>query len=362
MENKKIVLLCLTDTAFSGLVDHFISMAYGMQKEYKENCFVLLSEKVQKVNPDVNLVSNVHTVDYHKSNLIASLKSAVHAVKILNKIQPNHIFVYGENPIHTLILLFYRGRASVNLLDPKSHSGGNKLFQFLYFFSKLLLIVRVNYIYLACDNLKYQLYNSFSFFSRDYFDKKIRVMDYGNFIQLELLEKYVDELNSAAAEKQFDICYFGNMHKYKGVELLLEALGKLPQPLRTVIVTRQELKTEVAGISHIQCYLSMKELVEIIHSSRFVVMPYLDATGTHTVQIANFCGAPVIAADTGCFTNFVTNGINGIKFVAGDCNALLAVLTDLNKFTFEREAIRQYNREYFSMEKSALKLYADLNS
>lgn len=139
-----------------------------------------------------------------------------------------------------------------------------------------------------------------------------------------------------------DLLFFGRLEAYKGLEVLehaVEILAKAGHRPKVLVVGRgpeRNLVVRMAArhpnVRHVETYLSNDDLAAAVRSTRIVVLPYLEATGSHGVQIANYHGVPVVATSVGAFPEHILHGVNGSIVPPGDPEAFAqAVLEWLGK-------------------------------
>lgn len=140
----------------------------------------------------------------------------------------------------------------------------------------------------------------------------------------EMLELQFPELKKQEIEIKkynYDIIFFGRIEKYKGLNNLLEALNKLCKSgkrLNALIIGKGRDEDWIKGeakrlnVTFINEYVDNFKLAQLIIQSRYVVLPYVSATGSQTVQVANYYNKPVLATPVGCFEEYIVEGVNGI--------------------------------------------------
>ncbi|MEK6406151.1 MAG: glycosyltransferase [Acidobacteriota bacterium] len=131
------------------------------------------------------------------------------------------------------------------------------------------------------------------------------------------------------------ILFFGNVRKYKGLDVLLAAMPKvLPKvECRLIIVGEfyesldkyQKLIREHQIESHVVMdnrYVPNEEVQGIFQQADVLVLPYLSATQSAVARIALSNGLPVIASRTGGLSEAVIENVTGLLFPPGDPDAL----------------------------------------
>jgi glycosyltransferase involved in cell wall biosynthesis len=119
-----------------------------------------------------------------------------------------------------------------------------------------------------------------------------------------------------------ELLFFGFVRPYKGVDVLLEALAKVPEVKLTIageiwgdqkpytaLIDKLDLKDRVKLHDG---YVPANELANLIAEADAVVLPYKAGTGTWNVQMAHAYGTPVIATKAGTMDAQVKDGVDGL--------------------------------------------------
>ncbi|MEL6963783.1 MAG: glycosyltransferase family 4 protein [Pseudomonadota bacterium] len=148
---------------------------------------------------------------------------------------------------------------------------------------------------------------------------------------------------------------FGKLREYKGVDVLLNALGRLStdqrERCRVSIVGRPYLDTapllDLMERHQLQSIVDLRfdfvrddEMVALFDSADMLVFPYrgIDTSGVLMAAIAR--GIPVIASDIGCFAEMLVDGEQGRLVKPDDPEALATALADLISDPTKVEAMR----------------------
>lgn len=146
------------------------------------------------------------------------------------------------------------------------------------------------------------------------------------------------ELSPSPIEKGVKLLFFGSIHKYKGLDLLIEAMEKLVTKgisnITLTIAGKGQLWNEYRNlIKTPQMYdikvrfIENSEIPDLMSSHHFLVLPYHDATQSGPLRIALAYELPIIAPDYGCFHETYTIQ-SGILYKYGKLeNALIQVST-----------------------------------
>jgi glycosyltransferase involved in cell wall biosynthesis len=118
--------------------------------------------------------------------------------------------------------------------------------------------------------------------------------------------------------------FFGFVRKYKGLDVLLEALPLVlrKRRVRLMIVgefwkDKQRYVNKISEleledhITIIDAYVPNEQLGKYFHAADLVVQPYLSASGSGVSQLAYGFGKPVIATNVGSIAEVIVDGVNG---------------------------------------------------
>lgn len=151
----------------------------------------------------------------------------------------------------------------------------------------------------------------------------ITVMEHG----IEPLEADLPIKPSALTEHRDipQLLFFGRVARYKGIDILLEALQQINTPLRLYVCGKsvdgtltQELQAAMARLpSHIQAswrdeYVPEEDIAGVFQASDVLVLPYrhIDQSGV-LFQALRF-GVPVIATDVGEFGRYIDASVGEV--------------------------------------------------
>jgi glycosyltransferase involved in cell wall biosynthesis len=164
-------------------------------------------------------------------------------------------------------------------------------------------------------------------------------------LHLSSPSSHVHTRSSAASGR---ICLVGHVRDYKGLDLLIDALGRSTARPRLEVRgvfwrPPHEFLTRARGqgvgdlVELHDGFASDQDLIDCIDRSDAVVLPYRAATGTQQPRVAFARGVPVIAADVDGLSEQVQDGEDGLLFPAGDVGALARCIDNLYRpATWER--------------------------
>jgi len=158
------------------------------------------------------------------------------------------------------------------------------------------------------------------------------------------------------------ILFFGYVRRYKGLQILLQAMPLLPAhlPVRLLVVgefyddeqSYREL-VRTSGLAHTVTihadYVPNAQVGEFFSAADVVVLPYISATQSGIAQIAYNFDRPVIATDVGGLAEVVIDGQTGYVVPPGDPASLAAAIERFYTGQHEQEFanhVREEKRKY----------------
>lgn len=134
------------------------------------------------------------------------------------------------------------------------------------------------------------------------------------------------------------ILFFGFIRRYKGVDILLDAIGKINMPVETLIVgeiwgndnenllarmQKLSLEGKVQLIDH---YVPNEEVAKYFSAADVIVLPYRHASQSGVIQIAYSFNVPVIASRVDGLVDAVQHGKTGFLVPPDDPDSLAETL------------------------------------
>ena len=132
----------------------------------------------------------------------------------------------------------------------------------------------------------------------------------------------------------------GMVRDYKGVDLLMEALARVPGPTLTVAGEMwgasgervKELARDPRLRDRVEVhggYVPADRLAPLLASHDVLALTYRSATASQNALLGRQHGLPVLASDVGTFGSQVRDGVDGLLVPAGDMDALVEALRRL---------------------------------
>ena len=171
-------------------------------------------------------------------------------------------------------------------------------------------------------------FNDVSSFSREL--SSISIIKLIHFGEFETFLEY-PRINYDEGKNDSFLLFIGYILPYKGLSILFEACKLLEKRKKLdfkIIVAGKgydsilpTLKADKNFILKNE-YITNKELVHLISSSKAVVCPYLSASQSGIPQVASLFNKPIIASNVGAFPEVIKTGRNGILVEPADKEGL----------------------------------------
>lgn len=153
------------------------------------------------------------------------------------------------------------------------------------------------------------------------------------------------------------IIFFGGIFLHKGVDYLLEAMELVHKQLpetKLIIAGKGEFWFDVEPytrkdyIEFQNRYIPDGELSRMIQQSKFVVVPYIDATQSGVIMTAYVFDKPCISTNVGGLTEMVVDGVCGETVPPRDSKALASAIVSLLFDSDKLDAYSSYIRNNYS--------------
>lgn len=195
--------------------------------------------------------------------------------------------------------------------------------------------------------MKYILNNfkNFQVFSKNQLATILEIKPSTNVFYAPLcLKDYGDIVKSAKENNKITFLFFGNIVKYKRLDILLNAVNSLflkgirdfqvivagycPETLwkkeYEPLTNKSIVQLDIRRIPN-------KEVVQLFARSHYFVMPYQDIAQSGAMTVAFCYNLPIIASNLDTFKEFLNDGIDGFFFESGNYEALAARMEYLIK-------------------------------
>lgn len=272
-----------------------------------ENNIRILTNTNTKINPSENV--SITEIPFNRSNPLDFINPYSY-LKILLEIAKNKfdaVLFLSFHPANLFVTKFISTKKIFMYIhDHENHSGISR-------FDTFFLKPQYNYIY----KKNIHLITSSHFMKNEILRKHKNInASKVHVIYLGLLENLISH-HQENIKEDIDVLFFGRIEYYKGLDTWINSYTKFNSNYSGVIIGKGNL--DIFGINklpekinHINTYISDKDLAEYIMRSRIVIMPYRDATGTQVIQSVFYYGKSIIATNVGCFSEYITNGYDGV--------------------------------------------------
>lgn len=146
------------------------------------------------------------------------------------------------------------------------------------------------------------------------------------------------------------ILLIGRGKKYQGQDLLEEAWKLVNIPNAKLVIAGEGFTKNEAfsGVKYKCEWMTHQELEDEIATSKFVVLPYLEASQSGTIPICNALGVPVVVTPVGGLVEQINHGKNGIIAIEVTAKALAEAIEAAWIFDWKTNYLSpQFSQEKF---------------
>lgn len=218
----------------------------------------------------------------------------------MDRLKPDMVLFFTPHPDNIfLIKAAAKYRVTAQIHNPIPHSGTAITERLISALQKKLYFKYCSAIFVAGQSLKNDLIRCYNIAPEKIYSIKFAM----------LTSHMVNQPNTKSRAEDTDVIFFGRIEPYKGLDVLIKATKFTKHRLKMIIAGKGKPYFDVsmaqADVQFYNEYIAADKLVEMIKSSKIVVMPYRDATGSITVIEAYNLGKPVVASDVGVFSEYV---------------------------------------------------------
>lgn len=131
------------------------------------------------------------------------------------------------------------------------------------------------------------------------------------------------------------VLFFGRITRYKGLEILLQAVQGIQQPYRLVIAGEGDLRPYQPLLDNLERvevhnnWIPEEQVGELFARAALVVLPYTSATQSGVLAIAASHGLPVIATRSGGLPEQIQHEVTGLLVAPGSVAELQQAIVQL---------------------------------
>lgn len=238
------------------------------------------------------------------------------------------------------------------------------------------LSMRLTVKYLFNINNNFQFFSRFTYkwFLERYHNKNafyapMIIKNYGNI----KTNKYCFD------KKKINLLFFGNVAGNKRLDLLIEAVKRLPVTIKNKVhlnicgnckENKDLYLKQIANDNAISVFFNRipdEDIPELFINSSYLVLPYEDVAQSGPHMIAYNYNLPVIASNLDGFTERIENNVNGFIFEEGNLNSLIEVIVkainiDDVKYIEMKNNLKSYVNDHFSVNAVAKRYIEYFNS
>lgn len=286
---------------------------------------------------------------HSKFRILNAVLYAFKLRKLIISEKIERILLYFDNqwfvPIFSCFLIGLDIKIIAWIHDPILHIGVNRREKLYRYLNSLLLFKRITRFIVSYNEGVDILANEYGI---PY--SKIRCIYLPEMLSMEF-----PDIAESKESIKYDFIFWGRIEAYKGIERIIDFAKAMPDK-KFLIIGRGKcedmIKEKCLHLDNI-CfkneYVADYDLAKYIKESRYVLLPYIATTGSQTVSIANYYGKPVIASNTGCFKDYITDRVNGLKLSFAKDEDTISIIRNLDNIHFDDKLIRRYCNEKFSI-------------
>jgi len=153
--------------------------------------------------------------------------------------------------------------------------------------------------------------------------------------------RYETERARLTTPQQCRLLFFGIVRPYKGLDVLLNALARVPEHVTLTVAgefwggpeATEQLIAALGLTGRVTLrpgYVPADEIGDLFAAADVLVMPYREATASQNALLAFAYGIPVVTTTAGALAEHVRNGVNGLTCAPGNTADLARALTAIS--------------------------------
>ncbi|SFW36905.1 glycosyltransferase family 4 protein [Selenomonas ruminantium] len=309
-----------------------------------------------KLKEDISNIENKFLRIYKLYEFIKEISTLIKKYNVTKCYFQVDQFIYD----YGVLLANPKLEPTVWIHDVVVHDGEGWMAKIYKLMTKYLLLPRLRHIIVSYNNAKKELGVKYG---AD-FERITDVIYLPRLAELEF-----EDIKNTRYDIEYDFIFYGRIEKYKGLDLLLEAMDNpFMKDVTLLIVGRgredYNIKQRVDAMQNVKFineYVSNRDLAKYIAKSRCVILPYRSATGTQTIQLANFYGKFVLATKVGCFTEYIKEGVNGFYIKNFSKESVIEAMLLMHKNYSESDYKMEISLKRFALDGIAEKIQITLS-
>lgn len=297
---KKVLVLSLCTSGT--MREQFIDYCSGWSNREEYDLYCITNDNVSNEEIKAKELLNVRFKRKEVWSYFSLIKQ--HKIKkFIKRVNPDLIFIFTPHPVNLFLFRFLKRYLIITQIhDPEPHSGVGLIDRIILNAQLKRYYKYSNYFSVAGEALKSVLVNKYHIDGDRVFS-----------IPLALLPSHAPSKNyQRNVEKDIDMIFYGRIEYYKGLDVLMNALNHILQPVVVYILGKGEVYFKQpdnckSTVKIINRFVYLDELEQLIARSKIAVLPYRDATGSVMIPELFAYNLPIIATDVGVFKEYVGN-------------------------------------------------------
>lgn len=255
--------------------------------------------------------------------------SSIAERKFIETINPDFVYFFHD-PIYSLSFIFSsKIKWGIAVHDPAPHGAGRKGINYL----RKIIFYKCENFFLFSESLKTKFIDNYHLHKKNIYSTLLGV--YSHLYTLYGTRSLIKKNKSQILK----ILFFGNIHPYKGLKYLLEAIKMLREAgynnIEITVAGRGHIEdtiidlVEENGIYVINSFVPEELLASFIEESDVVICPYTEATQSGVIMSAYAFCTPVIATNVGGLVDMVQDGVTGRLIEACSSHSIVEAIIDI---------------------------------
>lgn len=266
---------------------------------------------------ETNLINNKHTNIYTYKNKLSFIFNSIFFIlfsrrKILKfiKIKKINIVLFPMFHIWNSLIIKDLKKLNIKVIlcnhDANLHPGENSI---LINYLLKYIINKTEHHIVFSNHVRKQLLKIIGN------ENKITNLTLPQLININYINK-----NKSLKNDHLSIIFFGRLLKYKGIDLLLDAIIEIQNKISINLTLAGDGKisiyqkkiNKIKNIKILNKWLNDSEIIDLFDKNDLCILPYIEASQSGIVPVSFMTGTPIIATNTGGLSEQITNDHNGL--------------------------------------------------